>query len=187
MTEIERMFNDAMALLNINNGNLLRHNDDLCRHRIVILLEIVNDTAPWRWQMKQKKIPDDELWRCTCCCCWCCCCWCCCWWCCCCCWKSCLGSSLSARPPSLTSFDSSDSDSKLSSFLLDSKLSSFLLLALATFFCWRLNSCSDSRLQKRKWKVMPVIRRGSNFLVSNKFILELSTYKTFLKIGELWA
>ena len=42
MTEIERIFNDAMALLNINNGNPLYHNDDLCRHRIVILLEVVN-------------------------------------------------------------------------------------------------------------------------------------------------
>ena len=136
------------------------------------LMTLPLDVDKWN----RKKIPDDELWRCTCCCCWCCCWCCCCWWCCSCCWKSCLGSSLSARPPSLTSFDSSDSDSKLSSFLLDSKLSSFLLLALATFFCWRLNSCSDSRLQKRKWKVMPVIRRGSNFLVSNKFILELSTY-----------
>ena len=47
MTEIERMFNDAMALPNINNGNPLNHNDDLCRHRIVILLEVVNDAAPW--------------------------------------------------------------------------------------------------------------------------------------------
>ena len=48
MTEIERMFNDAMAILNINNGNLLSHNDNLCRHRIIILLEVVNDAAPCR-------------------------------------------------------------------------------------------------------------------------------------------
>ena len=47
MTEIERILNDAMALPNINNGNPLRHNDDLCRHPIVILLEVVNDVAPW--------------------------------------------------------------------------------------------------------------------------------------------
>ena len=47
MTEIERILNDAMALPNINNGNPLCHNDDLCRHRIVILLEVVNDAAPW--------------------------------------------------------------------------------------------------------------------------------------------
>ena len=37
------MFNDAMALPNINYGNPLRHNDDLCRNRIVILLEVVNN------------------------------------------------------------------------------------------------------------------------------------------------
>ena len=46
MTEIERILNDAMALPNINNGNPLRHNDDLCRHQIVILLKVVNDAAP---------------------------------------------------------------------------------------------------------------------------------------------
>ena len=46
MMEIDRILNDAMALLNINNGNLLRHNDDLCHHQIVILLEVVNDAAP---------------------------------------------------------------------------------------------------------------------------------------------
>ena len=47
MTEIERILNDAMALPNINNGNPLCHNDDFCRHPIVILLEVVNDAAPW--------------------------------------------------------------------------------------------------------------------------------------------
>ena len=46
MTEIERILNDAMALRNINNGNLLCHNDDLCRHQIIILLEVVNDAVP---------------------------------------------------------------------------------------------------------------------------------------------
>ena len=46
MTEIERILNDPMALLNINNGNLLRHNDNLCHHQIVILLEVVNDAGP---------------------------------------------------------------------------------------------------------------------------------------------
>ena len=47
MTEIERILNDAMALPNINNGNPLCHNDYLCRHQIIILLEVVNDAAPW--------------------------------------------------------------------------------------------------------------------------------------------
>ena len=47
MTEIERILNDSMALPNINNGNPLCHNDDFCRHPIVILLEVVNDAAPW--------------------------------------------------------------------------------------------------------------------------------------------
>ena len=46
MMEIERILNYAMALPNIDNGNWLRRNDDLCRHQIVILLEVVNDTAP---------------------------------------------------------------------------------------------------------------------------------------------
>ena len=46
MTEIERILNDAMALPNINNGNPLRHNDYLCCHQMVILLEVVNDAAP---------------------------------------------------------------------------------------------------------------------------------------------
>ena len=45
-TVISRHYNDDMALPNINNGNPLRHNDDLCRHQIVILLEVVNDAAP---------------------------------------------------------------------------------------------------------------------------------------------
>ena len=39
------LFYDAMELPNINIGNPLRHNDDLCRHPIVILLEVVNDAA----------------------------------------------------------------------------------------------------------------------------------------------
>ena len=47
MTEIEQILNDTMALLNINNGNPLCHNDDLCCHQIIILLEVVNDAAPW--------------------------------------------------------------------------------------------------------------------------------------------
>ena len=46
MTEIERILNDAMALPNINNGNPLHQNDDLCRHQIVILLEVDNDATP---------------------------------------------------------------------------------------------------------------------------------------------
>ena len=46
MTEIERKLNDAMALTNINNGNPLCHNDNLCHHQIVILLEVVNDATP---------------------------------------------------------------------------------------------------------------------------------------------
>ena len=36
-----------MALPNINNGDPLYHNDDFCRHTIVISLEVVNDAAPW--------------------------------------------------------------------------------------------------------------------------------------------
>ena len=46
LTETEQILNDAMVLPNINNGNPLHHNDDLCRHPIVILLEVVNDAAP---------------------------------------------------------------------------------------------------------------------------------------------
>ena len=49
MVEIEWILNDAMTLLNINNGNPLRHNDDLCRHQIIILLEVVNDAALCWW------------------------------------------------------------------------------------------------------------------------------------------
>ena len=30
-----------MALPNINNANPLRHNDDLCCHQIIILLDVV--------------------------------------------------------------------------------------------------------------------------------------------------
>ena len=36
MTEIELILNDAMALLNIYDADPLRHNDDECRHHIVI-------------------------------------------------------------------------------------------------------------------------------------------------------
>ena len=39
------LLNDGMALPNINNGKPLSHNDDLCRHRIIILLEVINDAA----------------------------------------------------------------------------------------------------------------------------------------------
>ena len=46
MTKIERILNDGIALPNINNGNPLRHYADLCRHQIVILLEVINDAAP---------------------------------------------------------------------------------------------------------------------------------------------
>ena len=45
MTEIEQILNDAMALPNIINGIPVRHNDDLCCHQIIILLEVVNDAA----------------------------------------------------------------------------------------------------------------------------------------------
>ena len=41
------LYNYTMALPNINNSNLLRHNDELWHHWIVILLEVVNDAAPW--------------------------------------------------------------------------------------------------------------------------------------------
>ena len=37
MTEIERMFNDDMALRNIYDADPLRHNDDEYCHQIVIL------------------------------------------------------------------------------------------------------------------------------------------------------
>ena len=40
MMEIEQILNDTMTLPNINNGNPLRHNDDLCYHPIIILLEV---------------------------------------------------------------------------------------------------------------------------------------------------
>ena len=50
MTEIERILNDAIVLPNIYNGNPLHHNDNLCRHQIVILLEVVKDTAPCSFQ-----------------------------------------------------------------------------------------------------------------------------------------
>ena len=46
MMEIEQILNDAKPLPNIKNGNPLRHNDDLCRHPIFILLEVVNHAAP---------------------------------------------------------------------------------------------------------------------------------------------
>ena len=46
MTEIEQMFNDDMALRNIYDADPLRHNDDEYRHQIVILVEVVNDSAP---------------------------------------------------------------------------------------------------------------------------------------------
>ena len=38
MTEIERMFNDDMALRNIYDADPLRHNDDEYRHQIIILV-----------------------------------------------------------------------------------------------------------------------------------------------------
>ena len=38
MTEIERMFNDDMALRIIYDDDPLRHNDDEYRHQIVILV-----------------------------------------------------------------------------------------------------------------------------------------------------
>ena len=37
MTEIERMFNDDMALQNIYDADPLRYNDDEYRHQTVIL------------------------------------------------------------------------------------------------------------------------------------------------------
>ena len=36
MTEIERILNDVMALMNIYDADPLRHNDDEYRHHIVI-------------------------------------------------------------------------------------------------------------------------------------------------------
>ena len=38
MTEIKRMSNDGMALRNIYDADPLRHNDDKCRHQIIILV-----------------------------------------------------------------------------------------------------------------------------------------------------
>ena len=38
MTEIERMFNDGMALWNIYDAYPLRHKDDECCHQIIILV-----------------------------------------------------------------------------------------------------------------------------------------------------
>ena len=45
--EIERILNDSMALQNISDADQLRHNDDECRHQIVILFKVINDAAPW--------------------------------------------------------------------------------------------------------------------------------------------
>ena len=47
MTEIEPLINIGKALPNITDGNLLRQNDDKCRHEIIILVQVVNDAAPW--------------------------------------------------------------------------------------------------------------------------------------------
>ena len=55
MTEIEIILNDTMALPNINNGNPLRHNEDLCRHPIIILLEVVNDAAPCKVEVENEQ------------------------------------------------------------------------------------------------------------------------------------
>ena len=38
MTEIERRFNDHMALRNIYDADPLRHNDDEYRHQIILLV-----------------------------------------------------------------------------------------------------------------------------------------------------
>ena len=38
MAEIERVFNEDMALRNIYDASLLRHNDDEYRHQIVTLV-----------------------------------------------------------------------------------------------------------------------------------------------------
>ena len=46
MVEIERILNDSMALRNISDTDQLRHNDDECRHQIVILFKVINDAAP---------------------------------------------------------------------------------------------------------------------------------------------
>ena len=56
MTEIERILNDEMALPNINNGNPLHHNNDLCPHQIVILLEVVNDAAPCQKHLNTEQV-----------------------------------------------------------------------------------------------------------------------------------
>ena len=37
--EIEQIINDSMALRNISEADLLRYNDDECRHQIIILLK----------------------------------------------------------------------------------------------------------------------------------------------------
>ena len=46
MTKFEPFFNNAGALLNINDGNPLRQNENKCCHKIVILVTVVYDAAP---------------------------------------------------------------------------------------------------------------------------------------------
>ena len=46
MTVIEPLIKNGKALRNINYVNQLLHNDDECRHQIVILVHVVNDDAP---------------------------------------------------------------------------------------------------------------------------------------------
>ena len=44
---IEPLINNGKVLWNITDNNLLGQNDDECHHQIIILVKVVNDTAPW--------------------------------------------------------------------------------------------------------------------------------------------
>ena len=51
-----------MALRNISDADPLRHNDDECRHQIVILFKVVNDAAPWSVDVsKLYEVVQDEF------------------------------------------------------------------------------------------------------------------------------
>ena len=47
MTVIKPLFHNGMVLHNMNYINQLHHNDEVWHHQIGILVEVVNDTAPY--------------------------------------------------------------------------------------------------------------------------------------------
>ena len=58
----DAVLKNSRLLWNITDGNLLRQNDDKCHHQIVILVEVVNDAAPW-WnpQINLDKVEEGLL------------------------------------------------------------------------------------------------------------------------------